>query len=99
MAAIAVISRGLEAPIAFHVTNNLIMMVLAALFAGGEAVEIDRSVGMGGPFMLGFIAVDLVAIGFVWLYERRIHPEDGAIEPGGRSRPHLLCPPSRRDSV
>ena len=74
MAAIAVISRGLEAPIAFHVTNNLIMMVLAALFAGGEAVEIDRSVGMGGPFMLGFIAVDLVAIGFVWLYERRMHP-------------------------
>src|SRR5699024_4918472 len=61
MAAIAVISRGLEAPIAFHVTTNLIMMVLAALFAGGEAVEIDRSVGMGGPFMLGFIAVDLVA--------------------------------------
>lgn len=74
MAAIAVISRGLEAPIAFHVANNLIMMVLAALFAGGGAVEIDRSVGMGGPFMLAFIAVDLVAVGIVWLYERRMRP-------------------------
>jgi len=74
MAAIAVISRGLEAPIAFHVANNLIMMVLAALFAGGEGVEIDRSVGMGGPFMLAFIAVDLVAVGIVWLYERRMRP-------------------------
>src|SRR5699024_6903220 len=74
MAAIAVISRGLEAPIAFHLTNHLIMVVLAALFAGGEAVEIDRSVGLGGPFMLGLIAGDLRAIGFVWLYERRMHP-------------------------
>ena len=30
MAAMAVISRGLEAPIAFHVMNNLIMMVAAS---------------------------------------------------------------------
>ena len=74
MAAMAVISRGLEAPIAFHVTNNLIMMVVGALFAGGEGVVIDRSVGMGGPFMLVFIAVDLVAVGLVWLYERRLRP-------------------------
>lgn len=73
MAVMAVISRGLEAPIAFHVANNVIMMVAGALFAGGEAIEIDRSVGMGGPFMLLFIAVDLVAVGIVWLYERRQH--------------------------
>lgn len=71
MAAMAVISRGLEAPIAFHVANNVIMMVAAALFAGGQGIEIDRSVGMGGPFMLLFIAVDLAAVGIVWMYERR----------------------------
>jgi membrane protease YdiL (CAAX protease family) len=71
MAAMALISRGLEAPIAFHVMNNLIMMIVGALFAGGEGVVVDRSVGMGGPYMLVFIAVDLVAVALVWLYERR----------------------------
>lgn len=71
MAAMAVISRGLEAPIAFHVTNNVIMMVAGALFADGQGIVIDRSVGMGGPFMLVAIAVDLTAVAIVWLYERR----------------------------
>ncbi|WP_233190687.1 CPBP family intramembrane glutamic endopeptidase [Brachybacterium sp. UMB0905] len=71
MAAMAVISRGLEAPIAFHVTNNVIMMVAGALFADGQGLVIDRSVGMGGPFMLLAIAVDLLAVGVVWMYERR----------------------------
>lgn len=71
MAAMAVISRGLEAPIAFHVSNNLILMVISALFSGGRAIEIDRSVGMGGPFMLVFIALDVIAVGLVWAYERR----------------------------
>lgn len=71
MAAMAVISRGLEAPIAFHVTNNVIMMVAGALFADGQGIVIDRSVGMGGPFMLLAIAVDLTAVAIVWLYERR----------------------------
>ena len=71
MAAMAVISRGLEAPIAFHVTNNVIMMVAGALFADGQGIVIDRSVGMGGPFMLVAIAVDLLAVAVVWLYERR----------------------------
>lgn len=71
MAAMAVISRGLEAPIAFHVSNNLILMVLSALFAGGEGLVIDRSVGMGGPFMLVFMAVDVLAVALVWLLERR----------------------------
>lgn len=74
MAAMAVISHGLEAPIAFHVMNNLIMMVVGALFAGGGGIVIDRSVGMGGPVMLAIMAVDLVAVGLVWLYERSQRP-------------------------
>src|SRR5699024_5639228 len=45
MALLAMITRGLEAPIAFHVSNNVILMVVSALFAGGGGVEIDRSVG------------------------------------------------------
>lgn len=72
MAAMAVISRGLEAPIAFHVTNNLLMMIAAALFADGGGILIDRSVGMGGPYMLLFIAMDLAAVALVWLHERRL---------------------------
>src|SRR5699024_7984421 len=72
MAAMALISRGLEAPIAFHATNNLLMMVAGALFAGGEGVVIDRSVGMGGPFMLVVIALDVVAVLLVWWYERHL---------------------------
>lgn len=71
MALLAMITRGLEAPIAFHVSNNVILMVISALFAGGGGVEIDRSVGMGGPFMLVFIAIDLVAVALVWLEQRR----------------------------
>lgn len=74
MALMAMISRGLEAPIALHVANNVIMMVVSALFADGQGLVIDRSVGMGGPFMLSFIVVDLVAVGIVWLYERRARP-------------------------
>lgn len=71
MAAMALISRGLEAPIAFHIANNLIMFVIAVLFSGGGGVVIDRTVGQGGPFMLSFIAVDLLAVGLVWALERR----------------------------
>lgn len=72
MAAMAVISRGLEAPIAFHVTNNLLMMVMAVLFADGGGITIDRSVGVGGPFMLLLIGVDVAAVALVWWNERRL---------------------------
>ncbi|MFC0674362.1 CPBP family intramembrane glutamic endopeptidase [Brachybacterium hainanense] len=71
MALMALISRGLEAPIAFHVMNNVISMVIGAVSAGGGGLVIDRSAGAGGPFMLVFIALDLVAVAIVWLLERR----------------------------
>lgn len=71
MALMALISRGLEAPIAFHVVNNVVLMVLAALGTEDGHVVMDRSVGMGGPFMLAFIAMDAVAVLAVWLVERR----------------------------
>lgn len=71
MAAMALLSRGLEAPIAFHVTNNVLMMVVGALFADGGGVVIDRSVGMGGPVMLVVMAADVAAVAVVGLYERR----------------------------
>ncbi|MEE1617444.1 CPBP family intramembrane glutamic endopeptidase [Brachybacterium sp. J153] len=70
-ALMALISRGLEAPIAFHVVNNLLAMVLGALMTGGGGVVIDRSAGAGGPIMLLMIGVDLLLVGIVWLLERR----------------------------
>lgn len=70
MAVMTILSRGLEAPIMFHVMNNLILLALTAL-TGDGSVDIDRSVGVGGPFMLVFIAIDVLAVLVVWLYERR----------------------------
>lgn len=78
MALMALISRGLEAPIAFHVMNNLVSMVLAALLSGGDGLVIDRSAGAGGPFMLVFIGMDLAGVGVVWLLERRRRAADVA---------------------
>lgn len=71
MAVMAIISKGLEAPIAFHVANNVVMMAIGSVFNDGAELTLDRSVGMGGPFMLIFIALDLLAVGVVWLIERR----------------------------
>ena len=70
MAVMVILSRGLEAPIMFHVMNNVILLTLTALTGGGD-VDLDRSVGSGGPFMLVFIAIDVLAVLVVWLYERR----------------------------
>ncbi len=72
MAGMALISRGLEAPIAFHVANNLVLMIVSGLYSEGEPIVIDRSAGMGGPEMLIVIALDLLALGLVWLWERHL---------------------------
>lgn len=87
MAAMAVISRGLEAPIALHVVNNVVIMVIGALGSDDGAIVIDRSVGMGGPFILAFIAMDLVAVALVWLYERRRRAQQKDNVRGGVAQP------------
>lgn len=62
---------GLEASIALHVTNNVVLLLTAALFMGGE-VDMDRSLGTGGPFMLAPIGMMvLVAILVSWWAGRR----------------------------
>lgn len=42
---------GLEAAVVLHVVNNMIMMVIG-MFTSDMATGFDRSVGVGGPFML-----------------------------------------------
>ncbi|MCP3426370.1 CPBP family intramembrane metalloprotease [Rothia sp. AR01] len=70
-AVMALISRGLEAPIAFHVMNNVFAMGIGALFAEGDGIAQDRSAGAGGPYMLVFLVAELVAVAVVWLLEKR----------------------------
>lgn len=70
-ALIAVISRGLEAAIAFHVTNNVFAMVIGSLFAYGGGISQDRSAGAAGPYMLLFILAEAVAVFLVWKIEKR----------------------------
>lgn len=70
-AIMALLSRGLEAPIAFHVMNNVFAYGIGALFAEGGGIGQDRSAGAGGPYMLVFLLAEAIAIVTVWQVERR----------------------------
>lgn len=70
-AAMALISRGLEAPIAFHIANNAVTSILNAIFADSGTFIVDRSVGAGGPHLLILAPVNLLAVALVWMHERR----------------------------
>jgi len=66
-----IISRGLEAPIAFHVANNVLGFSLTSIFSGGGAFVIDRSAGVAGLSLLVFAAVNIAMVVLVWAYEQR----------------------------
>lgn len=66
----AVLTRGLEAPIAFHVMNNVFAYGIGALFAEGGGIGQDRSVGAGGPYMLVLLLAQAIAIITVWQVEK-----------------------------
>lgn len=70
-AVMAVLSRGLEAPIAFHVMNNVFAYGIGALFAEGGGIGQDRSAGAGGPYMLVLLLAQAIAIVTVWQVEKR----------------------------
>lgn len=70
-ATMAVISRGLEASIALHLTNNGLTSILNVVFAGGGALVLDRAAVPGGPHLLIPVPFLLAAVGIVWWYERR----------------------------
>ena len=69
-AVMALLSRGLEAPIAFHVMNNVFAYGIGALFAEGGGIGQDRSAGAGGPYMLVFLLAEAIAIVTVWQVEK-----------------------------
>jgi len=65
------ITRGLEAAIAFHVANNVVVTTVNVLLAGGGSLVVDRTEGAGGgPALIIPAVVNLGVLGFVWLRER-----------------------------
>ncbi|MET0860689.1 MAG: type II CAAX endopeptidase family protein [Microbacterium sp.] len=70
-ALMGLITRGLEAAIAFHTANNLWTTMMNALFTGGGAIANDRSQGAGGGLaLLVPAAASLAALVMVWLLQR-----------------------------
>ncbi len=70
-ALIAIISRGIEASIAFHVANNVMMGTVNTLMAGGKVYTLDRSTETGDASLLILAAVNLAMVVLVWMRERR----------------------------
>lgn len=70
-ALMAMLSRGLEASIAFHAMNNVFAMGIGAVFADGGGIAQDRSAGAGGSYMLLFLLAQAVGVLIVWRAERR----------------------------
>ena len=70
----AIISGGMEAPIAFHVVNNVIAGVLTNVMAGGGTSTIDRATDTGGPSLLILAVANVAMVAVVWFHERRARP-------------------------
>ncbi|WP_317890103.1 CPBP family intramembrane glutamic endopeptidase [Paenibacillus sabuli] len=66
-----IISRGIEAPVAFHLANNVLATTVNTLMADGEAFPLDRSTDSGDASLLILAAVNIGMVLFVWLRERR----------------------------
>ncbi|MGM1015920.1 MAG: CPBP family intramembrane glutamic endopeptidase [Actinomycetota bacterium] len=67
------ITRGLEAAMAFHVANNLVTTTINALLADGGVIVVDRSEGQGGGVaLIGPAAASLIVLGVVWIRERSL---------------------------
>lgn len=70
-ALMALLSRGLEASLAFHAMNNVFAMGIGAVFAYGGGIAQDRSAGAGGAYMLLFLLAQAVGVLIVWQVEKR----------------------------
>ncbi|MDQ0644341.1 CPBP family intramembrane glutamic endopeptidase [Microbacterium murale] len=66
-----VISGGLEAAMAFHVANNLLVGIANALFAGDSSTALDRGAGSGpGASLIILMVMNIAVTVMVWLIER-----------------------------
>ncbi|MEU8378471.1 type II CAAX endopeptidase family protein [Streptosporangium sp. NPDC048865] len=70
-ALMGLISGGLEAAMAFHVSNNVLAGIVNGLFAGGGPSVIDRAVGSGpGASIIILMVMNVLVVVMVWLVER-----------------------------
>lgn len=70
-AVMGLITRGLEAAMAFHVANNVVTTIVNALLAGGGSQVVERTPGAGGgPALIIPAVVNLGVLAFVWHRER-----------------------------
>ncbi|MEV0315440.1 CPBP family intramembrane glutamic endopeptidase [Nonomuraea fuscirosea] len=67
----AIISRGIEAPAAFHIANNVLFSSVNTLMADGGSYVIDRSTDTGDAALLILAAVNVAMVALVWARERR----------------------------
>jgi membrane protease YdiL (CAAX protease family) len=67
----AIISRGIEAPVAFHVANNVLFGIVNTVLSDGEPYAIDRSTDSGDASLLILAAVNIAMVALVWRRERR----------------------------
>jgi membrane protease YdiL (CAAX protease family) len=81
----AILSGGVEAPIAFHVVNNVLAGVLNNLLAGGGTTIVDRATDTGDASLLILAAVNVGMVALVALHERRRRDSGGALDRVGRS--------------
>jgi membrane protease YdiL (CAAX protease family) len=72
-----ILSSGMEAPIAFHVVNNVLVGVVNNVLSGGETATIDRATDTGGPYLLILVAVNIGMVALVAVYERRVRRGSG----------------------
>jgi membrane protease YdiL (CAAX protease family) len=79
----AVISGGTEAPIAFHVVNNVLVGIVNNLMSGGGTSTIDRATDTGDASLLILVAVNVGMVALVATYERRLRQRGGHVPAHG----------------
>jgi uncharacterized protein len=67
----AIVSGGMEAPIAFHVVNNVLAGIVNNVLSGGGVGSIDRATDTGDASLLILVAVNIALVAVVVAYERR----------------------------
>ena len=75
----AILSGGVEAPIAFHVVNNVLFGVVGDVMSGGGTTTVDRATDTGDASLLVFVAVNAGRVALIATCEhRRRHIGGGA---------------------
>lgn len=69
-ALMAIISDGIEAPVAFHVANNVLFTIVNTVMSDGEPFTIERSSGSGNAAVLLLALVNVAMLVVVWRRER-----------------------------